>query len=265
MSKTGLNRTITDKFYTKEEVVLECLKYIPKINKDDIIIEPSAGNGAFSDKLRLEYNNIVAFDIAPEKDYITKQDYLNIVPPSGIIHVIGNPPFGRQSSLAKKFIKKSSEFSQTISFILPKSFKKDSFMSTFPLQFHLVVSIDLPKNSFLMDKKEYDVPCVFQVWEKRNTNRKILVHSSPSYYKYVKKTENPSVSIRRVGFYAGEICLDYESKSIQSHYFLNLDEDIDVEDFIKRYKEIASFEFNNSVGARSISKGELNDKLNLLK
>ena len=42
------------------------------------------------------------------------------------IHVIGNPPFGRQSSLAIKFIKKSCSFSDTISFILPKSFKKDS-------------------------------------------------------------------------------------------------------------------------------------------
>ena len=36
------------------------------------------------------------------------------------IHIIGNPPFGRQSSLAIKFIKKSVEYCDSISFILPK-------------------------------------------------------------------------------------------------------------------------------------------------
>ena len=49
------------------------------------------------------------------------------------IHIIGNPPFGRQSSLAIKFIKKSAEFCDSISFILPKSFKKDSLKKHFPL------------------------------------------------------------------------------------------------------------------------------------
>ena len=266
MSKTGLNRIITDKFYTKEEVVLECLKYIPKIEKDDLVIEPSAGNGSFSDKLR-EHYNIIAIDIIPEKEYILKQDFFNFNPPDirGKIHTIGNPPFGRQSSLAKKFIKRSCSFSDTISFILPKSFKKDSFMSSFNLHFHLISNIDLPKNSFLLDGKEYDVPCVFQVWEKKNIERKIIIHSLPSYYEYVKKSENPNLSIRRVGFYAGEICLDYKAKSIQSHYFLRLDENINIQDFLKRYKETVFFEFNNSVGARSISKGELNDKLDILK
>jgi hypothetical protein len=43
-----------------------------------------------------------------------------------IIHIIGNPPFGRQSSTAIKFIKKSCLFCNSLSFILPKSFKKDS-------------------------------------------------------------------------------------------------------------------------------------------
>ena len=44
------------------------------------------------------------------------------------LHFIGNPPFGRQSSLAKKFIKHicSCDKTKTIAFILPKSFKKDS-------------------------------------------------------------------------------------------------------------------------------------------
>ena len=43
------------------------------------------------------------------------------------VHTIGNPPFGRQSTLAKKFIKKCAVFSDSISFILPKSFRKGSY------------------------------------------------------------------------------------------------------------------------------------------
>ena len=64
----------------------------------------------------------------PENSEIMKQDYLNfdyntmIKKKFNKIHVIGNPPFGRQSSLAIKFIKKSLEYCDSISFILPKSF-----------------------------------------------------------------------------------------------------------------------------------------------
>ena len=64
----------------------------------------------------------------PENDEIIKQDYLefdfNLQNSYKRIHIVGNPPFGRQSSLAIKFIKKSCEYCDSISFILPKSFKK---------------------------------------------------------------------------------------------------------------------------------------------
>ena len=38
------------------------------------------------------------------------------------MHCIGNPPFGPQSSLAKKFIKESCEFCETIAFVSSKEF-----------------------------------------------------------------------------------------------------------------------------------------------
>ena len=91
-----------------------------------------------------------AFDIDPKKDYITKQNFLEL----GLdkyksyqsegrkIHCIRNPPFGRQASLARKFIKKCSLFSNTIAFILPKSFRKESYQKAFPLEFHLIKEYD---------------------------------------------------------------------------------------------------------------------------
>ena len=70
------------------------------------------------------------------------------------IHVIGNPPFGRQASFAIKFIKLCCEFATTISFILPKSFKKTSMQKHFSINYHLIYENDLPDNSFLVNNKD---------------------------------------------------------------------------------------------------------------
>ena len=98
-------------------------------------------------------NNFKFYDIEPHNNQIIKQDYLlfdyKLIRETfncSKIHIIGNPPFGRQSSLAIKFIKKSSEFCDSISFILPKTFKKDSFKKKINLNFHLIFEIDLPDN-----------------------------------------------------------------------------------------------------------------------
>lgn len=129
---TGLNRTTTDKYYTKPIVVELCLQYIKtylQITPDDLIIEPSAGNGSFTPAIKSITNNYKFYDLEPENDEIIKQDYLLYEHNQATFkktHIIGNPPFGRQSSSAIKFIKKSCEFCDSISFVLPKSFKKDS-------------------------------------------------------------------------------------------------------------------------------------------
>ena len=65
------------------------------------------------------------------KQYYLLFDYGSMKETFSKMHIIGNPPFGRQSSLAIKFIKKSCEFCDSISFILPKSFKKDSLKKHF--------------------------------------------------------------------------------------------------------------------------------------
>ena len=112
--------------------IIKLIKRYIKISKNDLIIEPSAGNGEFTRELKKIYKNVLSFDIEPDASDIIKQDYLELDLSNfnNKIHIIGNPPFGRQSSLAKQFIKKSCEYCETISFILPKSFKKDSLGET---------------------------------------------------------------------------------------------------------------------------------------
>ena len=114
----GLNRNTIDKYYTKDIVVELCLNLVKKyiqINPDELIIEPSAGNGSFITGIKSITSNFKFYDLEPDNDEILKQDYLlydyNIIKETfSKIHIIGNPPFGRQSSLAIKFIKKSCNF-----------------------------------------------------------------------------------------------------------------------------------------------------------
>ena len=266
----GLNRNTIDKYYTKNNIVELCLNFINNnidINNDDLIIEPSAGNGSFILAIKSLTNNYKFYDLEPENDEIIKQDYLllnyNDFNFNNKIHIIGNPPFGRQSSLAIKFIKKSCEFCDTISFILPKSFKKDSLKKTFPLNFHLIFEVDLPDKAFLVDGIEYNVPCIFQIWEKKIYNRNIIIKLEPINFIFVQKKENPDISFRRVGVNAGLIDINFDNKSIQSHYFIKFTNDKSIDDNISLLSSI-KYDFNNTVGPKSISKQELIIKFNPL-
>ena len=267
MNDFGLNRKLTDKFYTKSTIVEDCLNSFKnniKINDDDICIEPSAGNGSFIHGIKNMFTNYKFYDIEPENDEIKKEDFLKINFENkkyNRVHIIGNPPFGRQSSLAIKFIKKSSEFCDTISFILPKSFKKDSLRKHFPLNFHLIFEKDLPKNSFSINGKEHDVPCVYQIWIKKINNREIKKKEIPKSYKFVKKTEPHDISFRRVGVNAGKIDKITTEKSIQSHYFIKFDKEIS-DKLIDKLSDILFSCKENTAGPRSISKQELIKEFN---
>jgi predicted RNA methylase len=251
--KTGLNRNTVDKYYTKKETVDLCVSLLSHIQKSDIIIEPSAGNGAFIKQLMLLSNNCLFYDLLPEHPQIIKQDFMSLKPniTADKIHVVGNPPFGRQSSMAIKFIQKSCDFADSVAFILPRSFKKQSMKNKFEPHFHLIKEIDVPRNSFLVNNNEFDVPCVFQVWLKKVEPRQKIKKQIPVNFTFVKKEEDPTISFRRVGVNAGVISYDIINKSIQSHYFIKLDRN--KVDLLKKI----IYEENNTVGPKSVSKQEL--------
>ena len=254
-----------NKYYTKDTVVSQCLnlaKQYIKPSKNDLIIEPSAGNGAFIEGIKELSNHYLFYDLNPEHPEIIKQDYLDAIVAPALnplkkIHVIGNPPFGRQSSLAIKFIKKSCEFCDSLSFILPKSFKKESLKKTFPLHFHLIFEIDLPKNSFLVAGEEYDVPCIFQIWKKSDEERDAPEKLVPIHFIFTGQLDDPDISFRRVGINAGKIdAANIDEKSVQSHYFIKFTNGKSIEDNLEVLKGI-TFNHDNTVGPRSISKQEL--------
>lgn len=267
---TGLNRKVIDKFYTRPFIANECINaVIEKINigNTDLCIEPSAGNGSFIDSIKRVFSRYQFYDLEPENSEITKQDYLEYYYepsyeyPDSSVHVIGNPPFGRQSSLAIHFIKKSCSFCDSISFILPKSFKKDSLKKHFPLKFHLIYEYDLPYNSFMVGDNEHDVPCVFQIWIKKDYCRVLPEKLIPNNYKFVEKSDEHDISFRRVGINAGEIDKNTDPKSIQSHYFIKFNIDFTDELFDELSNTVYNCK-NNTCGPKSISKQELIKEFN---
>lgn len=258
MSVTGKKRQGNDKFYTNSDIALDCFNTFKKYitHKDCVIIEPAAGNGAFLGPLA-DYN-YKAYDILPENEGIILQDFLtlDLAQFQTPLYFIGNPPFGRQSSLAKKFIKHITACVNTavIGFILPKSFKKESMQKCFPLHYWCAKQIDLPDNSFNIDGNIHNVPCVFQIWEKRAVPRVISPTPKSLYFDFVKITEQPDFSLRRVGVYAGKLDKDV-AKSQQSHCFIKLKQSVEVDDFARAFKGVV-FSHDNTVGPRSISKKE---------
>ena len=252
-----------DKYYTDNKIIKLCCKLFKKnikINKTDLIIEPSAGDGAFIPCIKNKNNLLM--DIKPENKLILKKDFLKfnykkIKKKYNNIHAIGNPPFGKKSSMAIKFIKYCSKFCDSFSFILPRSFNKYFLKKTVPLNFKLIKSYNLPYNSFNLPIK-----LVFQIWKKVNYNRKIIRKIYPNKnYIFVNKIDNPTIAIRRVGSKAGYIYHNnLELKNTNTHYFIKLLNNKK----IKSNKLLLKTEKNNTLAACSISKMDIIIKLNKL-
>ena len=147
-----------DKYYTPVNLAKYCIdKTFEIIGKENItdIIEPSAGNGSFSNQLEC-----VAYDIEPEHKSIIKQDYLKLELEykKGRL-IIGNPPFGRSMNLAQKFYKKSIQIGDYIAFILPISCLNNT-QSLF--EFDLIYSEDLGEHNY----SNRQLHCCFNIYKR---------------------------------------------------------------------------------------------------
>ena len=165
-----------DKFYTIPTCSKKCIDKICElydITKWDLIVEPSAGNGSFLNQI--PSNNKIGIDISPEQSNIIKQDFFDYSPPSNKtnILVIGNPPFGRVSSLAIKFFNHSSKWANVVAFIIPRTFRKISVQNKLDNRFHLVYDEEIPNNPCCFSPQMM-VKCCFQIWEKKETERPFI-------------------------------------------------------------------------------------------
>lgn len=167
-----------DKFYTKLHVsksLVEKLFELYSFEDFDVILEPSVGSGSFFFHLPEDKREGVDIEPAVEDSKISQIDFFDWEPQAGKKYiVVGNPPFGRISSLAVKFFQKSTEFAEVIAFLVPRTFRRVSVQNKLSLDFHLVYDEEMPLKPCCFEP-EMSAKCCFQIWEKRDVKRKKTV------------------------------------------------------------------------------------------
>lgn len=148
-----------DKYYTPVDLakrLIDKTYEIIGINYITETIEPSAGSGSFSNQI----DNCIAYDLVPESANIIQANFLelDLDYKKGRLF-IGNPPFGRATSLAKQFYKKAVKYSDYIAFILPVS-QLNQNVELF--DFDLIYSEDLG----LIHYTDRELNCCFNIYKR---------------------------------------------------------------------------------------------------
>lgn len=269
---TDIRKEGLDKFYTNINIVNLCINYLENLYKWDywdLVIEPSAGSGNFLNNI--PFNNKIGIDIEPENTNIIKENYLNYNINTKYLDkkilVIGNPPFGRQSSLAIKFFNKSANFSTCIAFIIPRTFRKISIQNKLNLNFHLILDQELPLKPCCFTP-QMNVKCCFQVWIKKDYKRKIIKlnisHPDWDFLKLGPKDKNnqptppnnADFAIKAYGGKCGKIKVEnlQELRPKSWHWIKsNINKDL----LIKKFNNINYSNSTNTARQNSIGKGEL--------
>lgn len=148
-----------DKYYTPTSLAKRLIdKTYEILGEDNIteIIEPSAGNGAFSNQI----DGCIAYDLVPEHPSIKQADFLTLPLKykRGRLF-IGNPPFGVHSTLIYSFYKRCVAYGDYIAFILPISFLNNDIKL---YKFDLVYSEDLGL-AYYTDR---DLHCCFNIYKR---------------------------------------------------------------------------------------------------
>jgi hypothetical protein len=259
-----------DKFYTIPSYSKKCIDKVNEIypeNDWDLIVEPSAGNGSFFKQI--ENENKVGLDIFPEDDSIVKKDFFEYCPEDNKknIMVIGNPPFGRVSSMAIKFFNHAAKWCNVIAFIVPRTFRKTSVHHKLNDSFHLVYDEDVSSNPCCFYPVMF-VKCCFQIWEKRLYKRQLckisLTHPDWEFLKFGPKDQKgqptPPVgadfALRAYGGKIGEIKTDKLDK-LRPKSWHWIKSNIDIEELINNFNKLDYSNSLNTARQNSMGKSEI--------
>ena len=232
--------TSFDQFYTKDSVAKQCYEtLLHHINMDDydIVLEPSAGKGAFFKLFPIDKR--VGLDIDPKCEGVATLNYFDFSPRAQKTYiVVGNPPFGRISSLAVKFFNHST-FAKIIAFIIPRTFKRVSIQNQLSLHFHLLYTEDLPLNPCCFEPK-MSAKCCFQIWKREQVPRTRVLydksHKDFSFQPLGPKDRNrqptppttADFALKAYGSHCGEILeTDLERLRPKSWHWIKANIDLD--------------------------------------
>jgi len=282
-----------EQYYTTPEAVKICLDEVRRhIDLDGrTILEPCGGTGEFIEGFRrigIKDKNILSYDIDPKHELVCKANYLEVEFRRTDLISITNPPYGRASSLAKKFFQHASDHCEYICYLVPKSWRKWSVQNSLDNNFHLISDIEMPKNCFYRPDSEGEskkdvLNTVFQIWKKDNRQRRKikipdngLVQKIKPTTKEVQVKRGDTISIQKrpdkvtganfeiivFGHSCGKCreidpLMEYEAKT--TTMYLNIDRQ-DVKEAIKSID--FSKHFNNVAYVQALSLQEINYELN---
>lgn len=258
-----------DKFYTIPVISEKCIATIGTYYDWytwGLVIEPSAGNGSFLHAIPTEKK--LGIDISPEHPDIITQDFLTYTPPpSGKILVIGNPPFGRVSSLAIQFFQHAAKWADVIAFIIPRTFRRVSVHNKLHLNFHLVHDEEIPVSPCSFSPPMM-VKCCFQIWEKREVLRPMVelstTHADWEFLGFGPNDEKgqptppegADFAIRAYGGKCGDIVeIGLESLRPKSWHWIK--SKIDKNTLIERFKTLDYSISFDTARQNSIGRGDL--------
>lgn len=254
-----------DQFYTDGHVAKYCFDILlqhVELSPDDWLLEPSAGDGAFLMVMRQRWaaDRCIGIDIDPGCESVTRCEFLEEFSPNPAAKrwiTTGNPPFGKNCSLAVRFVKRAAEFSEVIAFIVPLTFRKASLQKRLPMNLELVADVELPRRSFVFEGAPYSVPCCFQIWRRCDEPRvhvdAPLTHDDFSFV----GPAQADIAVRRIGAHAGKVLVEFDGYSPNSHFFMK-SRKVGRSELIRRLSSIdwSDVKFHTA-GNPSISKREL--------
>lgn len=247
-----------DKFYTDPNIAKECIDTL-NLDDYDLIIEPSAGSWSFG--RHLPKDKTVCLDLFPDSDWpdTIQQDFFELdlmalIQSKGASNVliIGNPPYGRLSGMAMKFVQKScidsatllGQVKTTVAFVLSETFAKMSFKRRVPLTHSLTQHKHLG-SPFTVDGEPYNaLNCGWFVWEpiareKERTFRSSDYLTFHTKEEFLKLDTKDKCAIRGQGSRAGHVFWnDFEELSASTTRFcsgpgVHVLEDIDWSPYTK--------------------------------
>jgi len=284
-----------DKYYTSARAVgfvLEILATHHPLDSYAVIVEPSAGAGAFLTPLTAAAPGaeIIAYDLEPESgDGATPIATLNFLTDTATVSAavrnrkaiaIGNPPFGRCNSLAHRFITACAKIEglDAVAFILGRGFNTTKVMAHVK-GFYLAHHVNIPGGLCDFDDRARartkNVPSCFQVW-RRGVNT--CSHASAPicegwYYvdKDVAKTDPGAfdMQIVRAGGKAGLPYAGGDRRyaaadnyvSLKAHIRTIVDPSRVIEVMTARRPELA-VHYDAATGPRSIARENLTPQIN---
>jgi len=261
-----------DKYYTQSFVAEDLINQVEKrydLNSFDYIVEPSAGNGAFSNPLKAKYGSkVIALDLEPDDPSITQENFLSFdtdfLKDKKIIY-IGNPPFKHR--ILKEFLKIICNTSTVFALILPASFEGKVKPNLIHHHFHLKYKSHIPNNAYYYGENIYSYNSLFYIFENLNFSRDVPKVPKPiqkNYYQFVKKGDEYDFMVSRVGCNAGKLFFPYQVRHNASVYNYYIKIIANINEFMLWWCNQPSFFYPTATTTLyTINKSSLVERLNM--